>query len=366
MEKSKKTFLILFLLIILCGYKPLTTAYATEKKTHDIYFFTTLNNNANQFLIQNYNSIINSCTLTSSINSQINLGYPISIRSVENYYYVPIINNNKCIGIITLYQSNSGYSYYYQVGFSNLLNTLTSGQYYFEKDNSSIYLISSNSKYLIESYNKTVSYQCEANYTNQINLIEDEIQLDIFQNILTTGYSNNNNRSVTSNQLNIPYYANGGYYGYCWLCCAASVCSYYGTNINLETAHSFVHGTSHTLHYCQGGYLTDVNQIVTYYTGKVATITNSKRAPSYVMLLINSEKPLVTSWGNYSNITRKGHEMIISGYIYDNYTNIFTYIIRDPNTSNYIYLPFSYNASAITYSISGDIYTWEATLDGWI
>lgn len=226
-----------------------------------------------------------------------------------------------------------------------------------------------NVRYIVEAEEAPEELYMGVIFPDENYTIENEKEAVNLYEAIFSGYHDNINTS-TSSSLNVPYYQNGGANGYCWDCCAASMCAFWGTSINLATAHSYVH-SGHTLYYCNGGNLVDVNRIIGHYAYRAGTITYSRRTPSFVMSSIASNKPLVTSWGYYyvdeSGIQHRiGHEVIVCGYIYDNTSNMFTYVLRDPNVSNYVYLPSSYTASSVTYTIGGNMYNWESTLDSWL
>lgn len=96
-------------------------------------------------------------------------------------------------------------------------------------------------------------------------------KLTNISSVLVTSEEREPLRSVVSQHLEMGpnSFPNNGVPGYCWLCSACDISKYLGgTNVNLLTAHNYVHGNSHYLLDCLQGTFADVKNIIYFYTQK--------------------------------------------------------------------------------------------------
>jgi hypothetical protein len=170
-------------------------------------------------------------------------------------------------------------------------------------------------------------------------------------------------RGITSKSLSIPYVANGGKYGYCWLSAPASLILYYGRSVDLINAHTTMHSYAHTRYDCPGGSLQESYGVLNIYGGVTGTVVGATRTWGQVMDSINNSSPLITGWGRYvNNVRTAGHAMVICGYSFNDSALAITYTIRDSNSASYTYITTPISATTVYYVIGGFSYKWDCTI----
>lgn len=373
---KKRIFLYLLLIAYVISVSIITYAAQNKNESNEIIFFSKGNTDVEQFIITKEETIIEIIGQCEGYTGEISVGKPISVRGVSEYYYVPVFSQDKCINIITVSKYEDDYIMKSGKSFSEVINGLPKNEtYYFEKMfeadpyQSAIYIKGRNTKIAIEAFH-SCDYRNECNGEQDLLIEEDENEVtfpvDYIANI-TIPSSNRSSGYITVS----PRFQNGGQYGYCWLCCACEISSYYGgSGIGLEGGHLVSHGSpqspyGHSLYSCPGGSMYDVNAVVYYYTGKSGTITTPLYAAATVSS-INNQKPIVSGWIYSSGSTTYAHAMVIVGYNKSDYSNNFMYVVHDPNniiSDNYV--SSSYSATNVVYPINGYNLSWVESIYNW-
>ncbi len=294
-------------------------------------------------------------------------GNLFSVLNCSNLFYMPVYYNNKCICIVKILDRTGDVVVSYCNDNCNVINALKPGEYVFINCNDDIYLASESSSYCFESKTKCAEKTLP---TLDVNTLPKELECVELSECIKK-YPVENTKSILSKELStVPYIANGGTYGYCWLSSAVSVCRYYGSNVSLSDAHTFIHGLNHTLSLCPGGSIISSYGVIHNYTGLDgsysydSSVSRINAANAYAS--IYNDTPIYSSWKYYENGNLiDGHAMVICGYIFNNSSGSFTYVLMDPNNSSRQYLLSTYTASTISYTISNHNYNWEMAIYDW-
>ena len=302
----------------------------------------------------------------------IQYGEVISVLGDDSVYFVPVFCEKKCIYIIKVtVENNELKSIVYGQDFSGMLNTLLPGEYYFESKDKIIYLVGKNGSYVVENeenlevnfpvYNKNVKHVgVNPLYSVKYSIIKDCNTRDTLYKELTT----------------LPRVANYGLAGNgsCWLSSALAISRYYGDNTSDmpydihnqfytyypdDASYNGYHNktnvyTPHQIYACTGGSIIDGNLAIKMRVSKAGTIQNNPSA-SMVYSSIYNNTPVYSDW-EYTDSSGiiHGHAMVVCGYIFNNSTGSFTYIIMDPNQSSRQYVVTTYGNTNILYGS----YTW--------
>lgn len=332
-----------------------------------VVFFSKTDNEAEEYVISMKDYMNEVMAITENISGDLSYGKPIYIRNTEDVYYVLVFKEGKCVYILKMFKVDDSYNSISAPLFADTVNQLPKGEYYFEEDDKATYLVGRNLKIPVDG-NFLHTYESVDDNPIFNEKKEDEAEIDIFE-FLTYGFSESANRNTESYTISVsPRFANGGVYGYCWLCCACEISSYYGaTNVGMSLAHLAVHGPpeppyGHTLDNCPGGSANDINYVVNYFTNKTGTVTG-KLTALQTKNQINSLKPIQSLWTYYIGSVTYGHAMLIVGYIHNTDTGTFTYILHDPDdvTTNKS-VNTTYNESNVYYysfKWTGSIYDWS-------
>lgn len=156
------------------------------------------------------------------------------------------------------------------------------------------------------------------------------------------------------------------------MCAAATICRYYGTSINIDTAHGNLTTSQHNVHTlaaCPGGNGLEACQVIYTYTGKNGTSYENSLSASATMLYFGGTTPIYTGWFHYNNAQPvfPGHAMVLCGYIFDTVSLDFTYEFRDsdPYDQSEVYIISTFNASTVSYYSLGESYVWHLSIYNW-
>jgi len=311
----------------------------------------------------------------------ISFGKPISIRNSEGGYYIPVFNDGMCIEII-----NMGIDEYGNIAmnmsrsFAKEINDLKNGLYYFEYDSDlDITCLKGNNLRILVESNAFCGFEYMDTIEENVISRQCEDEYDFYDNISYT-YSRynaehmNNNRYAYEECLTIsPRFQNGGDPGYCWVCCACEISTYYqASSVGLVQAHNYAHGSvldpgGHVLYYCPGGNFDDINAIVESYTGLEGDQNLNPLLATGTMNSIMQGKPIVGSWFyGYGTSVQEGHSMVIVGFSYDVSTGEFDYYIHDSNiSSNNVVIVSDIDDMSVGYYMNSKWFYWRESLYNW-
>lgn len=187
-----------------------------EKIASDIKFLTNsnLSDDKKTIIHRKMQVIANNLSHQGKADSLFYSANPLSIRNVDNVFYIPIGYDNEYKYIARVgwenESDNDAVSISYSKSFADILNTLQAGSYYFVKEDNSIYLRGNNQEYLVECGFENF----DGNTENESLSIMDEYVTDIYNdNVIVNA---NNNRAIASSHINTHHYPNYG--NYCFLC----------------------------------------------------------------------------------------------------------------------------------------------------
>ena len=297
-------------------------------------------------------STISTIEKTSDVCS----GAPIEVIGASNCYFVPVFVDKTIQYLITINYDNGCYSVSYSKYFAKDIQELETGCYYFYKNGDNTYLVNEFGNGLDIVSGETRSIDTDMDIKDERYLIT-ETAPDAREIVQP--------RALIGRELsNFPIVRNGGKYGYCWLPSALSICKYFGSTMSLSQAHTYAHGSTHTLYYCNGGTINDAYMLIYHNMMKVGDIDSSNISAAKVLSSISGDSPVYMGLSSgTSSGTLIGHAAVICGYYLDNTSGQFTYIIADSNYSDLIYQVGSYSSSLSTYSpVSGVSYSWTETI----
>ncbi|MCQ2495155.1 MAG: hypothetical protein MJ131_01025 [Lachnospiraceae bacterium] len=351
--------LSLLLVIFKCSF------IKTEGSSSDVMFYTSIDSNYEKYFKEQVKYVFELIQQEEDENSNIYAGNLLSIYGT-NAYFVPIFSDDKCVSIVSIGEYKGNYVINWGKSFSDVLNSLPSGNYSFVYDGNT-YIVGEDTKILVES-------ECCGGYEeDETGLSEIIPSIDGYllplHDILVeaSGINSINSTESTSLTLGSPSFENGGAYGYCWLCAACEISNYFGgTNVSLSGGHNYVHGSvhsgGHSLYNCPGGYPADAKSVVYYYTNRNGTYTGSPLSFAVVANSIRNYQPIYTRWISGSS----GHAMVIFGYSYDNNSGVVTYSIKDSNYHNQTRYAMGYdNSTTVNYYMNGTYYTWYGSIYNW-
>ena len=173
----KKTLLI----VILCLTFVLINAELIVKASIDsdeegTVFLTGNTDKVERYLLSKTNKLdmaAHDLKKEKGIEGEIIFGKPITIRNVEDIYYIPVFIESKCVSILIVGSDpndENGYCMQMSKYFADVINDLPNGTYYFEKDFDlqAVCLIGKNTKIIVDA-NKCLDY---ANITQEkINIV---------------------------------------------------------------------------------------------------------------------------------------------------------------------------------------------------
>ena len=370
MDIFRKTFAILLLLCI--TLTPVKYIDACEKDSiGDVMFYTDIaaSEKMNFSLLETYERLGNSIAVSYEIEGrEVLFGNLLSVINCDGLFYIPVFCDSRCVCIVKVYESAGKLSISYCDENSALLNTLKPGKYYLEKWADAIYLLSDSTSFCFESLLQKNDEKAPIYDEDDIGESADLVNLFDYLNTICIGST----KGILSKELtSVPYVANGGTYGYCWLSSAVSICRYYGSSVTLEDAHRFIHGLGHSLISCPGGSIISAYGVIHNFTGlsgnySYDSLTSRINAANAYSSIYN-DIPVYSFWSYYDSLGSfvSAHSMVICGYIFNNTSGDFTYVIMDPNYSSRQYVYSTYTASTISYTISGDVYDWEMAIYDW-
>lgn len=333
---------------------------AGSEEHMNIYFQTCeVTEEQQSYFEENIHGLAQSIAISLNVTSErLSIGRFYPVRGVDGMYYIPVFGDNECVCVVTyVYQDDIGLLSFSE-DMADCINNLECGTYYFEKMNNSIFIVGTSTLYEVESLEFNENDELPVYY-----LEEDSCVTNIWEGLRDIEI-NARVRAVSSRSLDVPFYANGGTYGYCWLSCSAAIIDYYGYATSpLSNLHSYVH-TGHSLDDCPGGTILDARNVICCYAAKYGMAVDIRITPGTVQTQINAGKPVYSVWSYYNNngVRESGHAMVIVGYTYVDNTGSFTYKIMDPNKSEYVFIYSNSTASEVTYVISGKTYVWDSTL----
>ena len=88
---------------------------------------------------------------------------------------------------------------------------------------------------------------------------------------------------------------------------------------------------------------------------KEGTIGSNPSA-GIVYTSIYNNTPVYSDWEYVDSEGTHGHAMVICGYIFNNTTGAFTYVIMDPNESSRQYIVTTYSNTNVTYVLLDKLY----------
>lgn len=368
------------------------TSTGGDEKSGKLFYTTRFSPEMNQFLQDSYPTIArviaNESLGQGELMTQLSVGTPVSIDINDNFFYIPLLHDSSVVYILCIGEtgdSNSPYSLTYGNLFADKLNALPTNEIYriISSDND-IYAVSKNECILLmhgpaDECKDTDGdyYSTEAGALGAFAFFDEEVlEVVNLETAIDTITIPKQSRALNEKVLSVPYVANGGKYGYCWLSATISIINYYRKTSYTpdETLHLQAGGSHlyHMLYDCPVGYLYDSREILLnpwYYIASDAPFY-TYLSPSQVMAYIDSNTPVMVQHGYYNvnNTRESGHQFVLCGYSYDTYdiTRI-TYVYVDSNSSSRVAVTY-YSASGISslatynYNISGKPYKWDGGL----
>lgn len=334
----------------------------TLAQNQDVRFYTQADDSKKEFFLERFDYIVETIKQAEGITGEIYASNLIKIYGM-NAYYVLICSNDTCIAIASVGEYNGRVVLNWGHSFADEINALTAGEYYFFYDGENTYIEGNGITILVESNHRDLKNSgLEINYS-RASISGDLI--DAYDQIITSE-GREPLRSVVTQYLNMgtTSFPNNGYPGYCWLCAACDISKYLGgSNVNIATAHTYVHGTDHAVWACPQGTLTDARNVVSYYTQKTGDTEYNPLDFSSVVISIQYSDPIYSRWDANNN---DKHAMVVCGYTYDNSSGIVTYWLRDSNHSGqYCYATGYDNSTTVNYYVNGTYYTWAVSIYNW-
>jgi len=324
-----------------------------------VYFFTELPSNEIREKIEAYYQTVADgiATVEGYDNISLDFGEMLRVYGNNQVYYIPVFVDSNCVYVIKATVNGDEVGLNYGVSITNILNELENGFYYFEEKEDVIYLVGDRTTYVLENFAHKIESKPIFDNSKALNT-----GISLCQKSKSIKVSLSSKSVLYKELTNLPYiqnYGNGNGGGCCWLSSAYSVCKYYGTNAYMADEHHAVPGHgNHSVLYCPGGTLSDSLTVLNNCIHKTASNTTNNQTPSLAYSQIYNDLPVITSWTSTSGSGSIGHAMVICGYIFDNGSSAFTYIIMDPDVSTRVYIPTTYNTSGLMYGS----YSWVGSL----
>lgn len=398
MKKTKILSLILALLMVFSmTSSTFATAYDAEQTREQSakWFYTArFTPELKQFIQDSYKTIApviaNDLLDLGVFLTEISVGTPVSIDNTDGFFYVPLLHNGAVVYVICVGATgnpNSPYSLAYGKLFADELNMLPGNEIYrvvnFEED---VYAVSQNVRKLLMkgpgvsegehthedigiTESESLQNESAAKETASLNGVDTDVyEVVSLESITDTIMIPRQSRVLNEKVVSVPYVANGGAYGYCWLSASLSIVNYFRKTsyTAADSFHNQAGHSGHTLYYCPIGYLEDCKTLLSAYSITSSTPINSYMTPSSVMSYLDSNSPILVNHAYYNaKNERSGHAFVLCGYSYDTYDNTrITYVYTDSNSSTKVAVTY-YSASGISsltkynYNISGNNYVWE-------
>lgn len=341
------------------------SAKKLENKNTAFFYSNEIGEEEKGFLNSRITDIVNNIVFLdpSMEKSVFEMGTPIEVVNDKGCYYIPLYIDNKCRYLIVLCRTEDGRCYIsYCESKSDIFNSLLPGKYYLMLYDNEVFLVGDNG--ITDRLSDKIDEECYPVFSQRD--VTGYFLHEITKELIKTDFQS---RGILSKTISVPYYANGGQYGYCWLCSALCITKTLDPTFTtgLVNAHSYIHGLSHTLYDCPSGTRTDAYNVISFYTNMTGNDVTYNLDAAHAMASINSDIPIYMSLRRpLPDGTTAGHASVICGYIFNNTDGQFTYVICDPNYSSYKYQITNYSDNPVYYSPSSTrTYEWTGAIYGW-
>lgn len=339
--------MIVMSLAIACSYMSVAQGSPGISETGKCLFYTEeIPTEINTYLEESAETLAESMIVSLGLSeATIEFGHVISVFGTDSLYYVPVFIGQEIVYLLSVDTQGGTITACYGKWDCLGLDLLTEGKYYLYSDEDGVYLIGERQSRVLYRFG-----QSDAIPKYNPQLVSNCAAVDVNGRVIQNRVSGNSTKSILSKELSaVPGVGNVRYT--CWAACAASICQYYGNStVTGNYAHTYAHGTTHTRQNCPGATLAVSYSVIHNLTGKIGTYNDSTRLnAANVMAAINQSKPVVAGWHPVYGI---GHEMIFTGYQFNNTTGAFTYTMMDPDStsvSNRVYLTATYSSATPNY-----------------
>ena len=158
----------------------------------DVYFFSKENKEVEKYIQAQEQGIKMILVYGEGLSEEgLTIGKPISVRNLNEYYYVPVFQNGKCIHIVNISKIGDEFNLQSSKGFADALNSLEPNSYYIESINNKenngagIFICGEGLKLGVEGIRP--ENFCKNFYKDGdpivLNALEGENKIDVFEDV---------------------------------------------------------------------------------------------------------------------------------------------------------------------------------------